>query len=116
MEHRRWNACLRAQGFSRPTEEQHRRYFEETGKHKNLALRLHNCLVESGLRGKTFTGAGAEETASYDALDMASVEACRMSCLRSGKEMTAEELQAAEYKQYDELSADAAARELLEEL
>ena len=116
MEHRRWCAYLRAQGFSRPSAEQHRIYFEETGKHKNLDLRLHNCLTESGLRGKDLAGISEEDISRYDALDLAAVEACHMDCLRNGTEETPEVRQASEYKQYDEFSRDAAAQEMLERL
>lgn len=116
MEHRRWCAYLRTQGFSRPSAEQHRIYFEETGKHKNLDLRLHNCLIESGLRGKELDGISGEDLSRYDALDMAAVEACHMDCMRNGTEETPEVRQASEYKQYDELSRDAAAQKMLERL
>lgn len=51
LEHRRWNAFLRSQGFSCPTRETVGNYVSVTeprkGMHKNIPLRLHPCLVES---------------------------------------------------------------------
>lgn len=114
MEHRRWAACLRARGFSLPTPEQHRRYFEQTGKHKDVDLLLHNCLVECSLRGKKLQGACGQDLSEFDALDLAAITAYRMTCAAKGEKETEEGLQAAEYKQYDEFCRDAAAQKLLE--
>ena len=51
LEHRRWNAFLRINGFVSPTEEQLEKYAysdpDNDVKHKNLDLKLHPCIVES---------------------------------------------------------------------
>lgn len=49
MEHRRWNAYLRSQGFIHPSAKQQAAYALKTGKLKNLQLKFHSCLVESSL-------------------------------------------------------------------
>ena len=57
LEHRRWIAFLRTRGFRCPTPEQEKMYISwlpsnpagkniNKGKHKNLALKLHPCMVE----------------------------------------------------------------------
>ncbi len=61
LEHRRWNAFMRAEGFRCPSEAEEAAYIgalktpgpagstcmiDNTGKHKSIALKLHPCLVE----------------------------------------------------------------------
>lgn len=113
MEHRRWNAYLRTQGFCLPTTEQHKRYFASSGSHKDLSIKLHNCLVESGLRGKEMPLEYGGDLSNYDALDVVSIEAYHMSCERSREAETVQGRQEAEYKQWDEYCKDAAAQGLM---
>jgi len=52
LEHRRWNAYTRTNGFVRPTYEQWESYAwvlvdSQVSDHKHLALKLHPCIVES---------------------------------------------------------------------
>lgn len=46
LEHRRWNAFLRSQGFSFPDWSIFERYSNEIKTHKNIRLKYHPCLVE----------------------------------------------------------------------
>ncbi len=54
LEHRRWNAFMRAQGFRKPEGEKEEKVYldklpegvDNGGKHKNIRLKLHPCLVE----------------------------------------------------------------------
>ena len=70
IEHRRWNAFLRAQGFASPTPKQYENYYanhlkqiinksiDEQKKwiemHKSIDLKLHSCLVESSIESILF--------------------------------------------------------------
>ena len=47
MEHRRWNAYLRSQGFVCLSDRQHAELAAVKGDHKSVDLKLHSCLVES---------------------------------------------------------------------
>jgi len=52
LEHRRWNANLRAMGFRFPVE--HEKFIENTKKQKDVKRKLHTCLLEcddAGIRG-----------------------------------------------------------------
>lgn len=51
LEHRRWCAFMRTQGFRCPTLDQEEAYIAKTGSHKSLSLKLHPCLVECSERG-----------------------------------------------------------------
>ena len=52
LEHRRWCAFIRSQGFRCPTREQLEAYaFKKDNTHKNVAMKLHACLVECDERG-----------------------------------------------------------------
>lgn len=125
MEKRRWNAYMRTQGFCHPTMEQYQRYFESLGQHRDLSRKLHNCLVEAGLRGKkmpekiTWEGTDLslpiEDVSEYDALDLASIRKYRLNCLKKKEEETADGRQESEYKQWDGISYDPAAEEILEQ-
>jgi hypothetical protein len=47
LEHRRWNAFMRAKGFSTPNDDQWEKFAYKNGEdHKNIDLRLHPCIVE----------------------------------------------------------------------
>jgi len=50
LEHRRWNAFMRINGFRCP--EDFTVYSSQTGQHKNIELKLHPCLVESNTDGR----------------------------------------------------------------
>lgn len=113
MEHRRWNAYMRTQGFCLPTFEQHLRYFASSGSHKDLARKLHNCLVESGLRGKEMPSVYDGDLSGYDALDVVSIIAYHMSCSRNNEQETLQGRQEAEYTQWDEFGNDSAAQGLM---
>ena len=116
MEHRRWVAYLRTCGFCLPTPKQHQLYFEKTGEHKNLAGKLHNCLVECSLRGRTMPSEDSFDPDDYDALDMVSIEAYRMDCRKKNKSWNAADLQSAEYKHWDYYEEDAGARKIMESI
>lgn len=52
LEHRRWCAFIRSQGFRCPTREQLEAYaFKNGNTHKNTTLKLHACLVECDEKG-----------------------------------------------------------------
>ena len=46
LEHRRWNAFMRTQGFRHATAEELKAYSALSGKKKDLSAKLHNCIVE----------------------------------------------------------------------
>ena len=83
MEHRRWNAFMRAQGFSLPDEQQSDPW---------------NAL------------------SNYDALDLASIQACHLNCELNHTEETQNIRNAEEYKQYDYFSKDKKAQRPLSDL
>ena len=49
LEHRRWNAFMRIRGFR--STDKFDLYYEKTGSHKHLDLKLHPCLVECDQAG-----------------------------------------------------------------
>ncbi len=66
LEHRRWNAFMRTNGFKCPKD--FTVYSSETKTHKNLDLKLHPCLVECDEERMDFFS--LEETVSKDDFDM----------------------------------------------
>ena len=116
MEHRRWNAFQRTQGFRAPTKDQHDRYYKETLSHKHVELKLHPCLAESSLRGKDMPKEIPFDESVYDALDLVSVYDYHLMCETKQKEETAEGRQGGEYKQWDDYENDEAARALMDRL
>lgn len=68
IEHRRWNAFMRTQGFRSATREQMERFWKDCGEHKDLRRKLHICLVES----RAWSTHIAEQENEYDCLDAAS--------------------------------------------
>nr|MCR5160588.1 hypothetical protein [Lachnospiraceae bacterium] len=68
IEHRRWNAFMRSQGFTSATQSQMERYWKDCGEHKDLRRKLHICLVES----RAWSTCIAEREKDYDRLDAAS--------------------------------------------
>ncbi len=113
MEHRRWNACMRAQGFTAPTEKEHQRFFAVTRQHKDLIRKYHNCLVESTTRGCQMPKAKNFDISFLDALDLVSLTAYQMNCGSKNIQETAEGLQDAEYKHWDDYSNDEASQAIL---
>lgn len=102
-EHRRWNAFLRSQGFSCPTKEEFDSYFEDIGKHKNIPLKLHPCLVES-FDEKTADLPDSEsfDKTVYDCLDYVSMYVFRAKQEAEGSnEFYGDALRRDEYKQWD---------------
>lgn len=69
IEHRRWNAFMRVQGFRSATREQMERFWEDCGEHKDLRRKLHICMVES----REGTTAIASDPKDFDCLDAASL-------------------------------------------
>lgn len=120
MEHRRWNAFLRTQGFSHATEVQHKNLFNMNNRekqHKDIKdSKLHNCLVEGSMRGNKMPvskPAFDSQYAVYDALDMESFKAYEMNCARDWDKWALEDLKQNEYKQWDEYKNDPEAKKLM---
>lgn len=80
LEHRRWNAFMRSQGFSCPSWKVFESYCKISKNHKNIPLKLHPCLVESSLTPTTGLNITDNcnpsdyEDICYDRLDYASVK------------------------------------------
>lgn len=78
IEHRRWNAFLRSQGFSCPDWKMFDCYCNsDNNNHKNISLKLHPCLVESSKTPTPRIDLGDDpsvyEHAPHDRLDYASM-------------------------------------------
>ncbi|MCD8180643.1 MAG: hypothetical protein LUF26_04085 [Firmicutes bacterium] len=56
LEHRRWNAFSRVNGFRKPAGF---KLYEKTGNHKDLDLKLHSCLVEADFRAGAYDCLGS---------------------------------------------------------
>ncbi len=103
LEHRRWNAFMRVNGFKRPTLQEEESYirrlpvptdqndFQNKGKHKNLTLKLHPCLVECAV--KSLDNADAEQPRKEDLLDQAAI--------RMKEKYTDKNLGTGDFKAYD---------------
>lgn len=117
MEHRRWNAYMRTCGFCCPTPQQHEHYFEKTGLHKDLARKLHNCLVEGSVRGNGMPEEKYNQDDSsyeeYDALDMVAIKSYYMTCLKDKVNEDYAGRVAFEYKHWDYYTEDPAFNELI---
>lgn len=100
IEHRRWNAFMRSQGFCSASQAQMERYWEDCGEHKDLRRKLHICLVES--RPWTTSIAAAEK--DYDCLDAASAILREKRPEKSGHD----------FKKYDAFGYDIALRKFLD--
>lgn len=110
MEHRRWNACIRAQGFTMPTDHEHIKYFSEKKLHKDLSRKYHNCLVESSVRGSKMQTMDKLDLTTLDALDIESLKAYKMTCHDRNVTETDDGLQESEYKHWDDYINDASAQ------
>ncbi len=95
MEHRRWNAYLRTQGFTCPSAAQQAGYAAGTLTMKDVPLKLHPCLVEAGPDPFVCPqdGLSAEDTARYDMLDVCSVYDFLLTKILKDKKMDPEDLQ-----------------------
>lgn len=112
LEHRRWTAFIRAQGFSCPSKKEFESYFPKLGSHKNLDLKLHPCIVETSM-GKMphLVISSGYDPADYDSLDSAAIMV-----YLAKKKITAADLSQTEipsYKVYDYPIHDKALLKLL---
>ena len=91
-------------------------YFEKTGIHKDLARKLHNCLVEGSVRGNSMPKEKYNPDdfnyEEYDALDMVSIRSYYMKCQNQNVEEDYEGRKAFEYKHWDFYTEDPAFNEL----
>lgn len=119
IEHRRWNAFLRTQGFLCPTKEQYDRYYKlyvEAGNytmHKSVPLKMHPCLVESQLIPEPFPETEGFDKKKYDCLDFVTMYSYYLESQASGVKATGEGLRQKDYKQWDYRKYDTALNELL---
>lgn len=119
MEHRRWNAFMRAQGFICPTEEQYQAYYKEHcekgrfGEHKALELKYHPCLVESAVKPRKLPDKETSDVQEYDSLDRVSIREYYLQCQNDGSESSFEGLTRFEFKQWDYLEYDKTLQRLL---
>ena len=120
LEHRRWNAFLRAQGFATPSKEQYETYYHTYGKHKCVPLKLHNCLVET----ESFSSGrqlpteweylhGEYDPADYDWLDTVTFRAYDIENKAVSAEPGKDGLRGMDYKQYDFYEQDDAFKNLM---
>ena len=115
VEHRRWNAYIRTQGFTRPTEEQYRRIFEKDGLEKSIPLKLHPCLVESQVERKQLKLLDQFNDPEYDYLDYVNMYTYRLHCEKEVCVENLEALRKRDKKKYDYLKEDAGIKSLLPE-
>ena len=114
MEHRRWNAFLRTQGFTCPSKEkydQYHAYYAETGHpdtHKDLELKYHPCLVECRPGPYHLPESENFNRVEYDYLDYVTMYHYYKEKTAAGEPMTAEGLRNKDYKQYDYIEYDPA--------
>ena len=83
LEHRRWTAFMRTQGFRCPTQDEEESYIasldddtvgdgKNKGKHKNLELKLHPCIVEYARTGQKADLFNSDKADDDDMLDCVS--------------------------------------------
>ncbi len=116
LEHRRWNAFLRSEGFSCPTDTEFKAYYKLIGSHKNIPLKLQRCLVESYIY-KTHDLPDNEnfDKSLYDCLDYASMAIYREKQIYKGKtDFYGENLRKSEYKQWDYKKEDPSLKALFD--
>ena len=87
LEHRRWNAYMRACGMRCP--EDFTVYSDITNEYKNLDLKLHPCIVECDMQGKKANLFSKETKERNDMLDIVSLNIDKMNGDRE------------DYKKYD---------------
>lgn len=113
VEHRRWNAFIRSQGFICPTREQYDRFFALWHETKSIGLKLHPCLVESQLIPEPLPDGPDFDRSRYDYLDYVSMYTYSLKTRQAGKAETAAGLADADYKKWDYRKYDAAVDALL---
>ncbi len=108
VEKRRWNAFMRAEGFSCPSKTEFEAYFKATRNYKNFPLKFHPCLVERDKKetlcmpeSRDFLEKNREK---YDCLDYVSIQVCHA----QHGELYGDELQKEEFKQWDTVRCDSA--------
>lgn len=120
IEHRRWNACLRASGFSHPSKAQYDKYYsihkahKAHNVHKDLDLKFHPCLVECMEIPQFLPVSEDFDREKYDFLDYAAMYTYHNEMKARGLRQTAEDLKSRSYKQYDFLYHDSALRTAIE--
>ena len=113
VEHRRWNAYMRTQGFRCPTKEQYDCIFAQTGETKSIPLKLHPCLVESQVERKELKVLDQFVDPEYDYLDYVSMYTYRMKCEKSAIAQDVDTLHKKDYKNHDYLKKDAGVTALI---
>lgn len=113
VEHRRWNAYMRSQGFICPTQQQYDTLFAQTGKKKSIPLKLHPCLVESDVTPTRLALLDEFKDPRYDRLDYVTMYSYRLQCRKKDEAENLDALIKSDYKKYDYLCYDAGVLELL---
>lgn len=115
IEHRRWVAFMRTQGFRNPSKDEFYAYFKETKKHKNIELKLHPCLVESSVDIVQLPESSEEfKKEKYDHLDLVAIMVHQAEMGENQKDYFGEKLRSAEYKQWDRAVNDSELKRLLD--
>ena len=99
LEHRRWNAFMRAKGYIAPTESQFENYaFKEANDHKNISLKLHPCIVESSndskIENDDWDNSNHNENNKLDCLDSLDIKIYNMKAIKN------------DFKQWDKPDVD----------
>lgn len=112
LEHRRWNAFLRAQGFTCADDKMHEAIFRlgEKDLHKNLRLKLHPCLVECTEEMPALPVDDDFDRSKLDGLDLVSVKRC---ALDHPEGRTAKRMMDKNYKKWDYPAHDDTLNQLL---
>jgi hypothetical protein len=101
VEHRRWNAFMRAQGFVRPTKLQLDNIFSVRKKAKSIPDKMHACLVECQRKPVALPTTEDFDRECYDYLDYVSMYSYMMEANAENEKMTAQGLQEKDYKIWD---------------
>ena len=112
LEHRRWNAFLRAQGFSCADDAMHESIFrlDKKKQHKNIRLKLHPCLVECTDEIHELPTQSPFDRSVLDGLDLVSVKRCE---LDSPEKRDAALMRKRDYKNWDYPSHDDSLNQLI---
>lgn len=118
VEHRRWVAFMRSEGFSHPSQEILEGYYERPTKHKNIPLKMHPCLVESD-ESQTPSLPTSErfDRMKYDALDYASMTVHKIKMRTENMPESTfwgEELRKNDFKKYDAKVFDSGLKAMFE--
>lgn len=115
IEHRRWNAFMRTQGFVCPTKAEYDTYYSahvkkgETGMHKDIKLKFHPCLVESQISPTPLPSEKEFDMQLYDYLDFVAM----YTYYTEIKMQNAGRLNDKDYKKWDYMEYDAALKRML---